>query len=42
MPGTTGTQALSAQVKPSYGKPPVGRGKGKPWSSQNKKVKKKG
>jgi hypothetical protein len=41
MTGTTGTAALSAQVKASYGKKvPVGKGKGKPWSSQNKKRKK--
>jgi hypothetical protein len=38
---TTGTVALAAQVKASYGKKaPVGKGKGKPWSSQNKKRKK--
>lgn len=40
MTGTTGTATLSAQVKASYGKPPAGKGKGKPWSSQNKKPKK--
>jgi len=38
MNGTTGTQAVSAQVKPSY--PKKKRKLQNPWTSQNKKPKK--
>jgi hypothetical protein len=37
MAGTTGSKAMSAQVKPLYPKP---KRKARPWSSQNKTPKK--